>query len=102
MYHSHMLEAAKKISNVNEFVYLAKEISRMLKEEVNRVYSCSSEGGGEGCRWRWWWNEEMYNRIRAQPLLTGRLMYLSINEGSSQWTEHCPFVFHFLLALNHA
>lgn len=34
MYHSRMLVAAKKISNLNEFVYLAKEISRMLKEEV--------------------------------------------------------------------
>lgn len=34
MYHSHMLQAAKKISNLNEFVYLANEISRMLKEEV--------------------------------------------------------------------
>lgn len=34
MYHSKMLRAAKRISNLNEFVYLAKEISRMLKEEV--------------------------------------------------------------------
>lgn len=34
MYHSRMLKAAKEISNLNEFVYLAKEISRMLKEEV--------------------------------------------------------------------
>ena len=34
MYHSRMLRAAKEIGNVNEFVYLAKEISRMLKEEV--------------------------------------------------------------------
>ncbi|CAN0345311.1 unnamed protein product, partial [Ectocarpus sp. 12 AP-2014] len=33
MYHSRMLEASKKIGNLNEFVYLAKEISRMLKEE---------------------------------------------------------------------
>lgn len=37
MYHSRMLKAAKKISNLNEFVYLAKEISRMLKEEVSDV-----------------------------------------------------------------
>lgn len=35
MYHSRMLQAAKKINNVNEFVYLAKEISRMLKEEAS-------------------------------------------------------------------
>lgn len=34
MYHSRMLKAAKEIGNLNEFVYLAKEISRMLKEEV--------------------------------------------------------------------
>lgn len=37
MYHSRMLQAAKEISNLNEFVYLAKEISRMLKEEVSWV-----------------------------------------------------------------
>lgn len=36
MYHSRMLQAAKRISNLNEFVYLAKEISRMLKEEVRQ------------------------------------------------------------------
>lgn len=36
MYHSRMLHAAKEISNLNEFVYLAKEISRMLKEEVGK------------------------------------------------------------------
>ena len=36
MYHSRMLRAAKEIGNVNEFVYLAKEISRMLKEEVSK------------------------------------------------------------------
>lgn len=35
MYHSRMLQNAKKISNLNEFVYLAKEISRMLKEEAS-------------------------------------------------------------------
>lgn len=34
MYHSRMLKTAKEFSNLNEFVYLAKEISRMLKEEV--------------------------------------------------------------------
>lgn len=39
MYHSRMLQAAKEISNKNEFVYLAKEISRMLKEEVSWVAS---------------------------------------------------------------
>lgn len=39
MYHSRMLKAAKEISNLNEFVYLAKEISRMLKEEVSGVGS---------------------------------------------------------------
>lgn len=32
-----MLRAAKEISNLNEFVYLAKEISRMLKEEVSAL-----------------------------------------------------------------
>lgn len=37
MYHSRMLRAAKEISNLNEFVYLAKEISRMLNEEVGGV-----------------------------------------------------------------
>lgn len=36
MYHSRMLQAAKEINNLNEFVYLAKEISRMLKEEVSK------------------------------------------------------------------
>lgn len=35
MYHSRMLKTAKEFSNLNEFVYLAKEISRMLKEEVS-------------------------------------------------------------------
>lgn len=35
MYHSRMLQAAKKGGNLNEFVYLAKEISWMLKEEVD-------------------------------------------------------------------
>ena len=35
MYHSRMLQAAKRDGNLNEFVYLAKEISRMLKEQVS-------------------------------------------------------------------
>lgn len=44
MYHSRMLEAAKKIGNLNEFVYLAKEISRMLKEEVTAPTRAAAAG----------------------------------------------------------
>lgn len=42
MYHSRMLQAAKEISNLNEFVYLAKEISRMLKEEASWVAAAAA------------------------------------------------------------